>query len=128
VVVEVRASEAIVPHGVAKTTWWVFDGQRWRSVKEHPDATLERQDSPPGVVWETRAELRLPVGAWLMRVRTRPRQQQFRDPMRYLRGESLRAHWHTQRSYFVVGPRGVLQPARREDAPDDDTLDLPQEE
>ncbi len=117
--VELRACEAIVAHGVSKTTWWLFDAGRWCSVRDFPDAQLHREDAPPGIVWQTRAELELPIGTWLMRVRTRPIRERTEDPLSYLRRESLRARWHSQRSYFRVGKRGHLQPADAAQAPQD---------
>ena len=67
----------------------------WITAAEYPGAESERRDAGPGTVWERAVTIIVPLGTELMRVETRPRQTETKDPMSYLRAEvKRRRHSH----------------------------------
>lgn len=108
--VHLTAFEAIVPRGTRRVGWHLLHEGQWVNVQSVAGVELTRQDPGPGLVWETRATLRLPRGAWLRRVEVRPRPvAPPRDPLVYLQREVRLAEVRTQRSYYQVRDNGTLQ-------------------
>ena len=116
--VSLTADERTVAGGTATTSWRYFDGDNWRSIKDHPKATFTRIDCGPGLLWRTQAEIMVAPQTWLMRVdRTPDRSNQPTDPMEYLRRQVRLRRYATRQTFFRVGAAGSLERATREQAP-----------
>ena len=106
--------EAVSKGGTRRVSWHVAQGERWLAAANYPGARVNLEDRRPGVVWQRRVVLSLPVGAKLMRVESEPSSGVQRDPLAYLWKGARSAPQKVQRSYFSVGPRGSLVRAPRE--------------
>lgn len=109
VTVTVTEQEGIVPRGHQRISWFLRDGERWCPIARAPNASVLSRDAPPGVVWQRQVELRLPVGARLLRVWSEPAAPARRDPFDYLRRETRLVARTVSRREFVVGRRGELE-------------------
>jgi hypothetical protein len=70
--VEVIDEERIVERGTGQVNWFVRLNDDWVHVSAWPGALSERLDAGAGTVWQSRTELRVPRGTYLMRVESRP--------------------------------------------------------
>jgi hypothetical protein len=116
--VTLTADERTVEGGTASTSWRYFDGTRWLSLRDHPQATMTRLDCGPGMTWQTQAEVSLPVGSWLLRVDRFPNHRhQPSDPMEYLRRQVRTRRYAVRHSFFRITRDGSLRRRPREEAP-----------
>jgi hypothetical protein len=104
----VTDTERIVDHGAALTTWFVKRDAAWVKASEWPGGTTTARDAGPGTVWERSVLLSVSAGTLMMRVETRPRPEERRDPFAYLEREARRARRVTRRTYYRVAPGGRL--------------------
>jgi hypothetical protein len=107
--VEVVEWERVAPRGSARAAWYVRREQGWVKAAEWTGAIVTRVDSGPGTVWERRIRFEVPLGTELLRVESRPRATQRKDPMAYLRGTAPRAPEARRRDVFVVERGGRLE-------------------
>lgn len=112
--VELVDTERVVPRGALRTTWFVRQGEGWTKAADWAGAELERRNSGPGTVWERAIRLSLPAGTEVMRVETRPRPEEPKDPLSYLERDTRAAPRATRRTVFRVERGGRL--ARAGDA------------
>jgi hypothetical protein len=112
------ACERTVDGGTSLTSWLYHDQQGWQSLKDHPNATFTRMDCGPGVLWETVAEVSLPIGTWLTRIDRSPNDSlRPEDPLVYLQRQVRTRRYQTRRTYFQVNARGKLVRMSHKDAP-----------
>jgi hypothetical protein len=112
------ACERTVDGGTAMTTWLYYDGERWQSIKDHPHATFTRLDCGPGVLWETVAEVLLPVGTWLTRIDRIPDHTlEPEDPLVYLQRQVRTRRYRSRRTTFRANTGGKLVRVSRKNAP-----------
>jgi hypothetical protein len=78
------------------------------AATQWPQAEVDDRDAGPGIVWERRVSLLLPVGTVLLRLETRPSRAPARSPLDYLTRELKTAERQTLRTRWIVGPRGSL--------------------
>lgn len=112
--IQLEMFEAVTSGGTRRVSWHVAEGERWLAAANYPGARVDLVDRKPGVVWQRRVVLCLPMGARLMRVESQPGSTVQRDPLAYLWKAGRSAPQKVQRSYFSVGPRGSLVRAARE--------------
>ncbi|HEX3773976.1 MAG TPA: hypothetical protein VHV51_05890 [Polyangiaceae bacterium] len=106
--VEVIDEERIVERGTAQVNWFVRLNDGWVHVSEWPGARSARLDAGAGTVWQSRTELELSRGTYLMRVESRPNPYAREQPLDYLtRGASSKSR-KTRRDYYRVGRAGEL--------------------
>lgn len=114
----VSACERTVSGGTATTSWLYHDAESWNSVKHHPDATFTRVDCGPGLLWETLAELTVPVGTWLTRIDRSPDNSlRPEDPLVYLQRQVRTRRYRVRRTAFRVTATGKLVRMPMSDAP-----------
>ncbi len=109
--VEMTDAEHVVPHGHARRTWLVRQGDAWCAAASWPGALIERLDAGPGTVWERRIVVELEVGALLMRVESSPGRVVRRSALDHLMRQARRAPRRVRRAYFRVRPGGALERA-----------------
>jgi hypothetical protein len=80
----------------------------WVHVSAWSGALSERLDAGAGTVWQSRTELKLPRGTYLMRVESRPNPYARESPLDYLTRGAPSKSRKTRRSYFRVGRAGEL--------------------
>jgi hypothetical protein len=111
VVVEVIDEERIAPRGTAQVNWFVRLNDGWVHVSAWPGALSERLDAGAGTVWQSRTQLGLPRGTYLMRVESRPNPYVREDPLDYLTRGAPNKSRKTRRNYYTVGRLGELNSA-----------------
>ena len=107
--VEVVESEQVVARGVRCVRWRLWSGTRWTDVAGLPSAHVESLPSAPGVVWQRRIEISLPVGARLEREVTSPRQAQRVEVLEHLARDRRRAAQRVAKDRYVVLRDGRLE-------------------
>lgn len=117
--VHLSASETVTAGGTRKTTWLVYAGHTWISVKDFPEAEFASLDAGPGTIWETLASLWVLPGTWLQKVVTTPLREKQSDPLSFLRKEVRGVGRKVERSYFRVNTRGGLRAFNPADVPDE---------
>lgn len=123
--ISLTADERTTPGGTTMTTWRYFDGNRWTSVRDHPDAEFTRLDCGPGLLWQSRADLLVPPATWLVRVDRFPNHHfQPTDPMEYLRRQVRTRRYALRHSFFQVSTNGSLRRMKRDEAPLDSEAEL----
>jgi hypothetical protein len=106
--VEVVDEERIVDRGTAQVNWFVRLNDGWVHVSTWPGAVSERLDAGAGTVWQSRTQLALPRGTYLMRVESRPSNYTREDPLDYLTRGAPSKSRKTRRNYYTVGRSGEL--------------------
>ena len=112
--VEVIDEERIVERGTAQVNWFVRQNDGWVHVSAWPGALSERLDAGAGTVWQSRTELEVPRGTYLMRVESRPSSYKREDPLAYLTRGAPSKSRKTRRNYYTAGRAGLLCPAAGE--------------
>lgn len=107
--VEVIDEERIVERGTGQVNWFVRLNDDWVHVSAWPGALSERLDAGAGTVWQSRTELRVPRGTYLMRVESRPTSYAREDPLDYLTRGAPSKSRKTRRNYYTVGRAGELR-------------------
>ncbi|HWZ89634.1 MAG TPA: hypothetical protein VNW92_12310 [Polyangiaceae bacterium] len=108
VAVEVVDEERIVERGTAQVNWFVRINDGWVHVSAWPGARSERLDAGAGTVWQSRTELDLPRGTYLMRVESRPSPYARESALDYLTRGAPSKSRKTRRNYYTVGRMGEL--------------------
>ncbi len=106
--VEVVDEERIVERGTGQVNWFVRLNDAWVHVSTWPGALSQRLDAGAGTVWQSRTELKVPRGAQLMRVESRPSSYAREDPLDYLTRGAPSKSRQTRRTYYTVGRNGAL--------------------
>lgn len=106
--VEVIDEERIVPRGTAQVNWFVRLNDAWVHVSTWPGAHSERLDAGAGTVWQSRTEIKVPRGARLMRVESRPSDYARESPLDYLTRGAPSKSRRVRRNYYLVGRAGNL--------------------
>lgn len=107
-IVEVVDEERIVPRGTAQVNWFVRLNDAWIHVSNWPGARSERLEAGAGTVWQSRTEIRVPRGARLMRVESRPSGYTRESPLEYLTRGAPSKSRRVRRNYYFVGRSGDL--------------------
>ena len=107
--VAVVESEQVVARGVRCVRWRLLGGARDANVAELPGARVESLPSAPGVVWQRRIELSLPVGARLEREVTSPGDAPRRDVLEHLERKRRGVAQRVARDRYVVLRDGRLE-------------------
>ena len=105
--IELSEGEYIAPRGKREVTWLIRLNDAWVHISEWPTAEVERCQAKSGTVWENRTRLRVPAGARLTRIESRPAPYAQRDALDYLK-RSPQAARRVVRQEFSVGKRGDL--------------------
>ena len=82
--IELSESERVVPHGVARQTWSVFNEGRWTSAYRLAGATVRRLPNARGSIWERIVELNLAAGTRLELSTETPRPRVPKDAFKVL--------------------------------------------
>ena len=106
-VVVLTEEEVVLRGGASTTTWLVPYHDGTLRPQRHPTAHAEQLERGTGVVWRTRIELRLPRGALLTRVHSRPSERR-RSALEHLTSGASGTARNTTRTRFRVGPGGAL--------------------
>jgi hypothetical protein len=116
-VVEVIDEERIVERGTAQVNWFVRLNDGWVHVSAWPGARSQRLDAGAGTVWQSRTELDVPRGTYLMRVESRPSVYKHGSALDYLTRGAPSKSRKTRRNYYTVARGGVLCRAAVEPEP-----------
>jgi len=106
--VELVESEAVVARGVRCVRWRLLSEGRGSDVASLPGARVESLPSSPGVVWQRRIELSLPVGARLEREVTSPGEQRRIEVLEHLGRDRRGAAQRVVKHRYVVLRDGRL--------------------
>ncbi len=106
--IEVIDEERIAPRGTAQVNWFVRLNDAWIHVSTWAGAASERLDAGAGTVWQSRTELRVPRGARLMRVESRPNDYTRESPLEYLTRGAPSKSRRVRRTYYLVNRSGDL--------------------
>jgi hypothetical protein len=107
--VELVESEEVVGRGVRCVRWRLLSGARGTAVARVPGAVVESLPSAPGVVWQRRIELSLPVGARLEREVTSPRESSRVEVLEHLGRERRGVAQRVAKDCYVVLRDGRLE-------------------
>jgi hypothetical protein len=101
--------ELVAERGSVKITWFVSHNDGWIPAWKCEDATSERLDTGPRVVWRSRVEVALPRGTHVLRRETRPPEKRG-STLAHLTGNARSPRRGIVETRFVVGPGGRLAP------------------
>ncbi len=108
--------ELVGERGSVKITWLVEHNDGLVPAAQSPGARSERLDAGPGVVWRSRVEVELELGAAVVRVETRPRAARG-TTLEHLTGRAKAKRPGVVRTRYVVERRGRLAPQKEKIRP-----------